>query len=204
MIWQKKCHHNKQRWYVTLTISTLLHRESYNKRYNILFMTFHYDKHITSWKQSLLFLSKYNTAFSFPPQQTESHHKKHKQTINNFHKWNLYMSKTPNQPMAYFWVQLRAVASYLVLSVLYIWAISGTRGSSGFGSVSSEQIESSTWYAKQNIIIIIELNLKFVLIYRHTVEWIPHSINIVINCLKKLGDRWQCWNKNKILNSCTT
>lgn len=48
------------------------------------------------------------------------------------------------QPMAYFWVQVRAVDSYLVLSVLYMWAISGTKGSSGFGSVNKEQIESST------------------------------------------------------------
>uniref|UniRef100_A0A2P2LG78 Ubiquitin-conjugating enzyme E2 10 n=1 Tax=Rhizophora mucronata TaxID=61149 RepID=A0A2P2LG78_RHIMU len=46
--------------------------------------------------------------------------------------------------MAYFWVQLLAVVSYLLLSVLYMWAISGTRGSSGFGSVKREQIESNT------------------------------------------------------------
>ena len=143
MIWQKKCHHNKQRCYVTLTISTLLHRESYNKGYNILFMTFHYDKHITAWKQSLLFLS--NTT---PPFLS---HNKHNLTTRNISKPETVFinviytwSKTPNQPMAYFWVQLRAVASYLVLSVLYMWAISGTRGSSGFGSVSSEQMESST------------------------------------------------------------
>jgi hypothetical protein len=48
------------------------------------------------------------------------------------------------QPMAYFCVQLRAVVSYFDRSVLYIWAISGTRGSSGLGSVSREQIESNT------------------------------------------------------------
>lgn len=47
-------------------------------------------------------------------------------------------------PMAYFCVQLRAVDSYLNLSVLHMWAISGTRGSSGFGSVSKEHIESKT------------------------------------------------------------
>lgn len=47
-------------------------------------------------------------------------------------------------PMAYFWVQERAVVSYLALSVLYMWAISGTKGSSGFGSVSREHIESNT------------------------------------------------------------
>lgn len=46
--------------------------------------------------------------------------------------------------MAYFWVHDRAVASYLALSVLYIWAISGTRGSSGLGSVSREQIDRRT------------------------------------------------------------
>jgi len=46
--------------------------------------------------------------------------------------------------MAYFWVQLLAVDSYLFLSVLYMWAISGTKGSSGFGSVNREQIESNT------------------------------------------------------------
>uniref|UniRef100_A0A0A9D8W3 Csu456(Uce) n=1 Tax=Arundo donax TaxID=35708 RepID=A0A0A9D8W3_ARUDO len=46
--------------------------------------------------------------------------------------------------MAYLWVQVLAVFSYLCRSVLYMWAISGTRGSSGFGSVSSEQIDSNT------------------------------------------------------------
>lgn len=51
-----------------------------------------------------------------------------------------------HHPIAYFCVQLRAVASYLARSVLYMWAISGTRGSSGFGSVSNEQIESNTWF----------------------------------------------------------
>ena len=51
-----------------------------------------------------------------------------------------------HHPMAYFCVQLRAVDSYLDLSVLYMWAISGTSGSSGFGSVSNEQIDSKTWF----------------------------------------------------------
>lgn len=54
-----------------------------------------------------------------------------------------------HHPIAYFCVQLRAVASYLARSVLYMWAISGTRGSSGFGSVSNEQIESNTWFASK-------------------------------------------------------
>jgi len=47
--------------------------------------------------------------------------------------------------MAYFCVQERAVDSYLALSVLYMWAISGTSGSSGFGSVSNEQIDRRTF-----------------------------------------------------------
>jgi len=47
--------------------------------------------------------------------------------------------------MAYFRVHSRAVASYLARSVLYTWAISGTSGSSGLGSVSIEQIDSSTF-----------------------------------------------------------
>lgn len=57
--------------------------------------------------------------------------------------------------MAYFWVQVRAIESYLDLSVLYIWAISGTRGSSGFGSVSNEHIERSTWKCNAYMVIII-------------------------------------------------
>lgn len=43
-----------------------------------------------------------------------------------------------------FRVHSLAVDSYLARSVLYRLAISGTRGSSGFGSVRSEQIESNT------------------------------------------------------------
>src|SRR5262245_13161757 len=46
--------------------------------------------------------------------------------------------------MAYLRVHSLAVDSYLARSVLYTWAISGTSGSSGFGSVSMEQIESRT------------------------------------------------------------
>lgn len=46
--------------------------------------------------------------------------------------------------IAYFLVHSRAVASYRARSVLYRCAISGTRGSSGFGSVSIEQIDSRT------------------------------------------------------------
>jgi len=47
--------------------------------------------------------------------------------------------------MAYFLVHSLAVASYLARSVLYTCAISGTRGSSGFGSVSIEQMERRTF-----------------------------------------------------------
>ena len=47
--------------------------------------------------------------------------------------------------MAYFVVHCRAVSSYLALSVLYSWAISGTRGTSGLGSVRSEHMDSSTF-----------------------------------------------------------
>ena len=46
--------------------------------------------------------------------------------------------------MAYFRVHSLANSVYLSLSVLKMRAISGTRGSSGFGSQSSEQIESNT------------------------------------------------------------
>ena len=46
--------------------------------------------------------------------------------------------------MAYFRVHSLAVSPYFCLSVLYIRAISGTRGSSGFGSVSKEHIDKRT------------------------------------------------------------
>ena len=47
--------------------------------------------------------------------------------------------------MAYFRVHSLDSSWYLALSVLYSRAISGTSGSSGFGSHSREQMESSTW-----------------------------------------------------------
>jgi len=47
--------------------------------------------------------------------------------------------------IAYFCVHCRAVALYFSLSVLYVRAISGTNGSSGFGSQSNEQMESNTF-----------------------------------------------------------
>jgi hypothetical protein len=50
----------------------------------------------------------------------------------------------PPDYMAYLCVQSLANWLYRSLSVLYMRAISGTSGSSGFGSVSSEQIDSST------------------------------------------------------------
>lgn len=52
--------------------------------------------------------------------------------------------------MAYLCVQSFASWLYRSLSVLYMRAISGTRGSSGFGSVSSEQIDSRTVTIQQN------------------------------------------------------
>lgn len=58
--------------------------------------------------------------------------------------WTFRKGSFYHHPMAYFCVQLRAVVSYLVRSDLYMWAISGTSGSSGLGSVSREQIESRT------------------------------------------------------------
>lgn len=56
----------------------------------------------------------------------------------------LQLSPSLYHPIAYFCVQFLAVPSYFALSVLYMWAISGTNGSSGFGSVNKEQIDSST------------------------------------------------------------
>jgi len=57
-------------------------------------------------------------------------------------------SRAPNSStchIAYFLVHSLAVCVYFGLSCLYIRAISGTRGSSGFGSVSREHIESRTF-----------------------------------------------------------
>ena len=47
--------------------------------------------------------------------------------------------------MAYFLVHSFAQSLYLLMSVLYSLAISGTRGSSGLGSHSREQMDNSTW-----------------------------------------------------------
>merc|ERR1711915_857436 len=46
--------------------------------------------------------------------------------------------------MAYFWVHSFACWRYLALSFLKSFAISGTRGSSGLGSQSSEQMDNRT------------------------------------------------------------
>lgn len=53
--------------------------------------------------------------------------------------------------MAYLRVHSRANSLYFSLSVLYILAISGTSGSSGFGSHSKEHIDSNT--GKWSIIV---------------------------------------------------
>jgi len=53
--------------------------------------------------------------------------------------------KISHNHIAYFLVHSRASSVYLSLSVLNILAISGTSGSSGFGSHSKEQMESSTF-----------------------------------------------------------
>lgn len=50
----------------------------------------------------------------------------------------------PKNHIAYFLVHSRASSVYLSLSVLNILAISGTSGSSGFGSHSKEQMDSNT------------------------------------------------------------
>lgn len=47
--------------------------------------------------------------------------------------------------MAYFLVHSLAHSLYLVTSVLYSLAISGTSGSSGLGSQSKEQIDNNTF-----------------------------------------------------------
>ena len=57
----------------------------------------------------------------------------------------MYVRPARHRPqIAYFRVHSLAVASYRERSVLYTCAISGTSGSSGFGSVSMEQIDRRT------------------------------------------------------------
>lgn len=56
----------------------------------------------------------------------------------------LPLSPTTPVHIAYFLVHSRAHSLYFVTSVLYNLAISGTRGSSGFGSQSKEHIDNKT------------------------------------------------------------
>ena len=58
---------------------------------------------------------------------------------------------TEGHHMAYLRVHSRASSLYRSRSVLYILAISGTKGSSGFGSQSREQIDSSTKQRNKNV-----------------------------------------------------
>lgn len=46
--------------------------------------------------------------------------------------------------MAYFWVHSFACLLYFSLSFLYMCAMSGTKGSSGFGSQSNEHMDNKT------------------------------------------------------------
>ena len=62
--------------------------------------------------------------------------------------------------MAYFLVHSFAQSLYLFMSVLYSLAISGTRGSSGLGSQSREQIDNNTW-----ITITIAIKITMTTIY---------------------------------------
>ena len=53
--------------------------------------------------------------------------------------------------MAYFLVHSLAQSLYFPTSVLKSLAISGTRGSSGFGSHSREHIDRSTWAGRVSV-----------------------------------------------------
>lgn len=63
----------------------------------------------------------------------------------------MHSSTLTHTPIADIWLHLRAVDSYLVRSVLYMSANRGTNGSSGFGSVNNEEIESKTYRIKTNV-----------------------------------------------------
>lgn len=54
------------------------------------------------------------------------------------------MGRGPEHHIAYLRVHSRASSLYFSRSVLYILAISGTNGSSGFGSHNNEQIDNKT------------------------------------------------------------
>lgn len=70
-------------------------------------------------------------------------------TFSFFRKCELtdvaFLRETQCFHIAYLRVHSLAEASYLARSVLYTWAISGTRGSSGLGSVRREQMDSRTF-----------------------------------------------------------
>jgi len=91
--------------------------------------------------------TKFSANFVFPEKEKHFHNVHSLPNGDGIHAFALfykYWELLHLHPMAYFCVQLRAVASYLALSVLYMWAISGTSGSSGLGSVKREHIDSST------------------------------------------------------------
>jgi len=59
--------------------------------------------------------------------------------------FNVFFCPPISHHIAYFRVHSLAKSVYFSLSVLNILAISGTNGSSGFGSQSKEQIDNSTF-----------------------------------------------------------
>lgn len=69
----------------------------------------------------------------------------------------VWVKQGPGHHIAYLRVHSRASSLYFSRSVLYILAISGTSGSSGFGSHNNEQIESRT--EKAQIYVHQELHL---------------------------------------------
>lgn len=64
---------------------------------------------------------------------------------NNNDDIDVSIIQTGTHHIAYFLVHSRANSLYFSRSVLYILAISGTSGSSGFGSQSREQIDNKTF-----------------------------------------------------------
>ena len=81
---------------------------------------------------------------------TQKHSNSNQVFFHNYQKikvpkrfWHLE-GENDSQPMAYLRVHSCATRVYFDLSVLKILAMSGTRGSSGFGSVNSEHIDKRT------------------------------------------------------------
>lgn len=70
-----------------------------------------------------------------------------------------------NHHIAYLRVHSLANSLYFSLSVLYILAISGTSGSSGFGSHSSEQMDNKTGTIYLKLTVIIIINNEIVIYY---------------------------------------